>query len=207
MKVLIVDNGTHYKNRLLSLVDGYKTDWVTYNELDPEVHSQGYDLIVLSGAYKTYEVKNYADSIYAKENELIKLTEAGTIVIGICLGAQLIAHIYGARLSTLPGRARIKGLKNIWNVKQTPFDFFAYHGAKVWASQKWRITDLPPELICWCASAEGVEVFKVRGKPIYGLQFHPEHHTTQDDGRKIFRKIIQLEVRKKAKKRRARAIS
>lgn len=193
MRVLVVDNGTHYKKRLLSLVDKHDVTWVSFDELDPSVHSQGFDLIILSGAYKTYEVKNYGDSIYAKEKELVKSAPASTVIVGICLGAQLIAHLYGARLSTLPGGMRIKGLKRIYNIKQTPFDFFEYHGAKVWASQKWRITDLSDDLECWCASAEGVEVFRHRLRPFYGIQFHPEHHTTRDDGRQIFNKILEVE--------------
>lgn len=197
MKVLIVDNGTHYKKRLQSLVDKHDIAWVPLEDLDPETHSQGIDLIVLSGAYKTYAVKNHAHSIYAKERELIH--KARVPVIGICLAAQLIAYLYGARLSTLPGERRLKGIKRIWNVKTTPFNFFDYQGGRVWSSQRWRITDLPDELECWCASSEGVEVFRHKQKPIYGLQFHPEHHTAHDDGRRIFEKIVELEIPKKTK--------
>lgn len=193
MRVLIVDNGTHYKKRLLSLVKNHSVDWIPFDELDPALHSNGYDLIILSGAYKTYEVKNYGDSIYAKEKQLVKNADPKTVIVGICLGAQLIAHIFGARLSTLPGRTRFKGVKKIWNVKKTPFNFFGYHGARVWASQKWRITDLPRDLVCWCASGEGVEVFKHRQLPIYGLQFHPEHFTAHEDGKRIFNKILEIE--------------
>ena len=102
--------------------------------------------------------------------------------------------MYGAKLSRVPGGEKIKGIKLIWNVKKTPFDFFGYEGAKVWASQRWRITELSEVLECWCASAEGVEVFKHKTKPIYGLQFHPEHHTRNDDGRRIFEKIVEIEL-------------
>lgn len=199
MKVLIVDNGTHYKHRLLGLVKGHDVTIVPYNELDPELHSRGYDLIMLSGAYKTYEVKNYADSVYAKERELIGRAGSSTIVIGICLGAQLIAYMYGAKLSVVPSGKKIKGIKRIWNVKPTPFDFFEYYGGKVWASQKWRITELPDQLECWCASGEGVEVFRHKKKPIYGLQFHPEHYTAHKDGQRIFDKILEIELLSKVR--------
>lgn len=198
MKVLIVDNGTHYKKRLRGLVDKYDdVIWVPLTDLDLKTHSQGVDLIILSGAYKTYDVKNHAVSVYAKEQQLIR--EAKVPVIGICLAAQLIAHQYGARLATLPGGRRLKGIKRIWNVKKTPFDFFGYHGGRVWSSQRWRITDLPDELECWCASSEGVEVFRHKQKPTYGLQFHPEHHTAHDDGRRIFEKIVDLETSRSPK--------
>ncbi len=196
MKVLLVDNGTHYKKRLLGLVQRYDVTCISFEELDPKLHRHGFDLILLSGAYKTQEVKNYSNSVYAKEQELIRQADESTVIIGICLGAQLIAYMHGARLSVVPSGQRIKGIKRIWSVKKTPFDFFPYYGGKVWASQKWRITELPDELECWCASGEGVEIFKHNTKPVYGLQFHPEHHTAGDDGKHIFDTILKLEFGK-----------
>lgn len=192
MKVLIIDNGTHYKKRLLTLFKS--SDQVTivpFTQVTPDLAGSGFDLVVLTGAYKSYDVKNHADTVYAPEKELVRKMDVP--IVGICLGAQLIAYMYGARLTTVPGGQRIKGIKRIWNVKKTPFNFFLYHGGRVWASQKWRITELPNELEAWCASAEGIEVFRHKTKPIYGLQFHPEHHTAHDDGRKIFKKIIKKE--------------
>jgi GMP synthase (glutamine-hydrolysing) len=196
MKVLLVDNGTHYKKKLLSLFEDDEVTYVAFEDLK-NAPKDGYDLIVLSGAYKTYDVKNHGDTIYAPEKELVR--SAKVPVIGICLGAQIIAHMYGARLSTVQGNQRIRGVKRIWNVKRTPFDFFPYYGGRVWASQKWRITDLPDELECWCASNEGVEVFKHTKKPIYGLQFHPEYTSQDNDGHLIFNKIIELEFGKAKK--------
>jgi GMP synthase-like glutamine amidotransferase len=190
MRVLVIDNGTHYKKRLNGLLTGQHVTTIDYKQIKPELHQQGFDLIVLSGAYGGHAVK-YGAADLAEEQEFIK--QAQVPVIGLCYSAQLIAFMYGARLTRVPGGEKLKGIKLVWNIKQTPFDFFGYEGAKVWASQRWRITDLPPVLDAWCASAEGVEVFKHKSKPIYGLQFHPEHHTRNDDGRKIFEKIIELE--------------
>jgi GMP synthase (glutamine-hydrolysing) len=194
MKVLVVDNGTHYRKKLLSLFDKDEVIYVPFEDIKNAPKS-GYDLIVLSGAYKTYAVKSHADTVYAPEKELIN--SATVPVIGICLGAQLIAFMSGARLSTVPGNQRIKGIKHIWNVKITPFDFFPYHGGRVWSSQRWRITDLPNELEAWCASNEGVEVFKHKTKPLYGLQFHPEYVSQDNDGHLIFNKIREIEFIKK----------
>lgn len=193
MRALIVDNGTHYKKRLNGLLEGYDTTVVQHKNISVDLHDQGFDLIVLSGAYGTQSVKYYGDKILAHEQEFIR--SAKVPVIGICYSAQLIAHMYGARLSTLPGGGRrFKGMKTIWNVKQTPFDFFGYSGGRVWSSQRWRITDLPDSLEAWCASATGVEVFKHHEKPIYGLQFHPEHYTAHKDGQRIFNKILEIEL-------------
>ncbi len=196
MKVLVVDNGTHYKKKLTNLLSDFDITKVTHKELDESHHIAKYDLIVLSGAYGTHSVKHHADTELAAEQDLIK--NAKCPVIGLCYAAQLIAYMYGARLSTVPedGR-RIKGLKRIWNVKKTPFDFFPYYGAWVWASQRWRITELPDVLECWCASNEGVEVFKHKTKPIYGLQFHPERRAENNHGSQILGKILEIEFGKK----------
>jgi len=197
MKVLVIDNGTHYKKRLNGLLNRHRITTISYKDINPDLHQQDYDLIVLSGAYGGHAVKYGADDLLVHEQEFIR--QAKIPVIGLCYSAQLIAYMYGARLSRVPGGEKLKGIKLIWNVKRTPFDFFGYEGAKVWASQRWRITDLTDELDCWCASAEGVEVFKHKTKPIYGLQFHPEHHTRNDDGRRIFKKIVEIELGEKIK--------
>lgn len=197
MKVLLVDNGTHYKKRLEDLLGDFEITKVDFRDLSPKLHEERFDLIVLSGAYNTNSVKYYGDKVFAAEQEFIN--QAQVPVIGLCFAAQLIAHMHGAKLSfALPGGERIKGLKTIWNVKKTPFDFFGYHGGKVWASQRWRITELPDSLDCWSVSNEGVEVFRHRQKPIYGLQFHPERQAENNDGHRIFHSIIDLEFKRKS---------
>ena len=191
MKALIVDNGTHYKQRLNGLLAGHDVTVVQHQDVNPDLHSQGFNLIVLSGAYGTQSVKRYGDKILDHEQKFIR--SAKVPVIGICYSAQLIAYMYGAKLSLLPGGKRFKGVKTIWNIKKTPLDFFEPAGGRVWSSQRWRITELPDVLEAWCASRTGVEVFKHRTKPIYGLQFHPEHYTAHKDGQRIFNKILEIE--------------
>ncbi|MBI2592352.1 hypothetical protein HYW36_02635 [Candidatus Saccharibacteria bacterium] len=196
MKILIVDNGTHYKKRLNGLLEGHEITIVQHPNVTPDLHNPGLDLIVLSGAYGTHSIKYHGDKLLAHEQEFIR--SAKVPVIGICYSAQLIAHMYGARLSVLPGGKRFKGVKRIWNIRQTPFDFFENNTGRVWSSQRWRITDLPNELEAWCASATGVEIFRHRDRPVYGLQFHPEHYTAHRDGQRIFKKIIEIELKSKA---------
>jgi anthranilate/para-aminobenzoate synthase component II len=95
----------------------------------------------------------------------------------------------------VPGGQRIKGIKkHIYNVKKTPFTFFRYYGATVFSSQRWRMTELPDELEAWCASSEGIEVFKHKQKPLYGLQFHPERRAGKNDGARMFFTIVEQET-------------
>src|SRR5579864_2650704 len=124
MKVLIVDNGTHYKKKLAKLLAEHSITWVDQKDAELSLLDQGFNLIVLSGAYGTHSVKHYSNKLLSHEQELIR--KASVPVIGLCYAAQLIAHMYGAHLSFVPGGKRIRGLKRIWNIKQTPFDFFDY---------------------------------------------------------------------------------
>lgn len=177
---------------MLKLLQEMEVVRVPYQKISLDLLDQDFDLIVLTGAYNSNSVKYYGDKLWANEQELIHA--ANVPVIGICLGAQLIAHSFGARLSFIPGGKRFKGIKRIWNVKKTPFDFFKYYGATVFSSQRWRMTELPEELETWCASAEGVEVFKHVSRPMYGLQFHPERRAEKNDGARIFFTIVKNET-------------
>jgi len=190
MKVLLVDNGTHFKKKLSSLLEGYEITRVEQPQLDTQILEQGFDFIVLSGADGGHSAKYHAHKHFKNELQLIQAAQIP--VIGICLGAQLIAKLYDAELSLINKSGRRKrGYKKVWKVKRVPLEL-NHHAARVWASQKWRISELPPDLETWCVSKDGVEVFKHTTKPIYGLQFHPEYQNGDNDGRRIFNKIVAL---------------
>jgi GMP synthase-like glutamine amidotransferase len=198
MRVLLVDNGTLYREKMLKLLQEFVVTRVSYKDISLELLNDDFDLVVLTGAYKANSVKYYGDKLWANEQDLIHAAKVP--VIGICLGAQLIAHSYGTRLSFVPGGKRIKGIKkNVYNVKKTPFKFFKYYGATVFSSQRWRMTELADELEAWCASSEGIEVFKHKSKPLYGLQFHPERRAEKNDGARMFFTIIEIETGFKSK--------
>src|SRR6185369_3924313 len=108
-------------------------------------------------------------------------------IIGICLGFELIAHLLGAKLSKLPVR-RINNIKIFPVQKDVILEGMA--SPRVYQGHVWRVTDLPPELICLAASKDGIEIVKHKKKPIYGLQFHPEKDRHNNDGPAIFHNIV-----------------
>ncbi len=193
MKTLLIDNGTHYKQKIIHLLENFDVTVVERRDLRAWVErANEFDLIVLSGANNGSPSVKRNSHRYDKELEIIR--SANVPIIGICFGAQLIAYEYGARLSLLP--EKVKGVVGIFGVAKNPFNI-RYHGEKVFASHRWRITDLPPELIGLAASNDGIEIFKHRQKPLYGLQFHPERRAQRNNGARIFHQIVELEVGKR----------
>ena len=193
MKTLLIDNGTQYKQKIIHLLENFDVAVVERKDLSRfKGNSDEFDLIVLSGANNGSPSVKRNSHRYDKELEIIRNTNVP--VIGICFGAQLIAFEFGARLSLLP--EKVKGIVHIFGINKNPFNI-RYHGEKVFASHRWRITDLPEELIGLAASGDGIEIFKHRTRPLYGLQFHPERRAERNNGARIFRQIVELEVGKK----------
>jgi GMP synthase (glutamine-hydrolysing) len=95
-------------------------------------------------------------------------------VLGICYGAQLLAHVSGGEV--LPSKHREYG-RAILNTLSTTSPLLANisDASQVWMSHGDTIVSIPSdfELI---GSTESVRVaaFKVANEPTYGIQFHPE---------------------------------
>lgn len=193
MKTLLIDNGTHYKQKIIRLLENFEVTVIERKDLaDWLSRANSFDLIVLSGANNGSPSVKRSSHRYYHELEIIR--NSTVPIIGICLGAQLIASEYGSRISLLP--EKVKGVINIFGVTRNPFNI-RYHGEKVFASHRWRITDLPEELEALAASNDGIEIFKHRHRPLYGLQFHPERRAERNNGARIFHQIVELEVGKK----------
>lgn len=151
------------------------TIWRPYLEKLPKVK---FDHIILTGGpMSTLEIYNSQDGFFQDEIKFIKSAIQNNIpILGVCLGFQLLAYLLGGKLVFKQPR-----LKGWFNQKLTPlgrkdslfknipesFVFFEYHQDQV--------IKLPPNTIL-LASSEScpIEAFKVKNKPIWGIQFHPE---------------------------------
>lgn len=94
-------------------------------------------------------------------------------VLGICLGHQLIAHLFGATVR--PSREPVHGRssqithtgRDIFHGVPTPFEAVRYHSLEV--------ADVPPTISVDAHSDDGtVMALSVPGKLLWGVQFHPE---------------------------------
>ena len=111
-------------------------------------------------------------------------------ILGVCLGHQGIAHVFGGRVArasklmhgktslvTHDGEGLFEGLKN-------PIRVMRYHSLV--------IKDLPPTLKPTAYSLDDGEVMGVRhvSYPIEGVQFHPESILTED-GKKMLANFLR----------------
>jgi GMP synthase-like glutamine amidotransferase len=143
-----------------------------YANETPPVNSHGFDwLIVMGGPMNVYEHDAYP-WLSAEKNLIREAIAAGRRVLGICLGAQLIADVLGGKvyrngereIGWFPVRAVSAGAASSFSFPgETPV--FHWHGDTF---------SLPPGSV-WLAESDGCahQAFAV-GKRVIGLQFHLE---------------------------------
>lgn len=110
-------------------------------------------------------------------------------VLGVCYGAQLIAHQHGGEV--MPSHSREYGRARLTTVdhhnellKEISLD------TQVWMSHADTIASVPSsfEVIASTPSV-AVAAYKVKSRPVYGIQFHPEvTHTIE--GKNLLRNFV-----------------
>jgi len=110
-------------------------------------------------------------------------------ILGVCYGAQLIAHTSGG--SVLPSEIREYGRARLSTV-DTHHELMKEMSvnSQVWMSHGDTISGLPEQFEV-IASTDSVEVaaYKIRDSEIYGIQFHPEV-THSSEGKTILRNFV-----------------
>jgi anthranilate synthase/aminodeoxychorismate synthase-like glutamine amidotransferase len=126
-------------------------------------------------------------------NLVIDYFKDKTKILGVCLGHQCIASVFGARIvrsdKIFHGKTSLIYQNNnkdsIFNGVENPFSATRYHSLIV-DSQS-----IPEELIV-LATTENGEIMALRHRDyqVYGLQFHPESILT-DKGKLIINNFIE----------------
>ena len=143
---------------LITIVNAWEADWKKFSLSD--------NYIILGGHMGAYEEEKY--EYLKKEKHWLKYAvENDTKILGICLGAQLIADSTG-------GEAYLSkeiefGLKDL-NFKKhdTLVDVFQSGKVFTWHRDTF---DLPKDAVL-IAETDFPQIFKIHNS--YGLQFHPE---------------------------------
>jgi len=101
------------------------------------------------------------------------ILDLGVPVLGICYGMQVTCQLLGARVHAAPareyGRTRLEVVE--------PGDLFTHVPAttNVWMSHGDMVMDLPADFIPLARTPNcPIAAVRHRGKPVFGVQFHPE---------------------------------
>lgn len=171
-KVLILDFGS----QVTQLIGRRVRELNIYSEIHPynkpPQDIDSYKAVILSGSPLSVR----GDNVAHPDLSLIKGKKP---LLGICYGAQYLAHFNGGRVAESNtreyGRARLKNIKDDGLFKGIS------EGSQVWMSHSDTIKELPDGATL-LASTEDVEnaAFKLDSELTYGIQFHPEvYHTKQ----------------------------
>lgn len=99
MNILIVDNDTKHVSNVIDLFCEHKIDIVHYTQrIDPD----RYDFYILSGWWH-YSVFHHP---YPYEQQIDFVQHTSKPVLGICLGAQIIAQAFGSKIYKLDQKRR-----------------------------------------------------------------------------------------------------
>ncbi len=181
-KFLLIDNGSLHTMELAKLLPTTPT---ILRFGDIKTHDfVGYDCIILSGSSQLPVIGN--EDIFKRELALIH--DAHTPIIGVCLGAELIGHAFGAVLHDLGERR--KGLIDIISTDANEVLLEAGRHFSVYDAHRWALKTIPNDFEVLAQSDHGPEIIKHTARHLWGLQFHPEHLTDSTLGDEIFSRIL-----------------
>lgn len=171
-KIVIVDFGSQFTQLIARKI----RELNVYSEIHPFNHLPSFDDsvkgIILSGGPSSVLDEN-APTLDSS------ILASGLPVLGICYGAQLLAHKHNGTVA--PSKFREYGRAHIVSHKANPLLTNISANSQVWMSHGDTILELP-ENYEQIASTEDVAVaaYQVAGENIWGIQFHPEvHHSTE----------------------------
>ena len=181
--ILIVDFGSQYTQLIARRVRELNVfcEIHPYNHL-PEWEDRSLKGVILSGS--PCSVKDADAPTLSLEQYLGKVP-----VLGICYGAQLMAHTYGGEV--LPSRIREYGRARLSKIdthagllKEITPD------SQVWMSHGDTIAEVPDQFeVIASTPTVAVAAFKMKNQETYGIQFHPEV-THSLEGKTVLRNFV-----------------
>ncbi|WP_251069929.1 gamma-glutamyl-gamma-aminobutyrate hydrolase family protein [Streptomyces sp. ISL-96] len=187
MRTLLIDNYDSFTYNLFQYigeVNGCPPVVIRNDDDWSRVEVADFHAIVISpGAGRPERARDFGISRRAIE-------ESGLPVLGVCLGHQGIAQLFGANvgLAPVPMHGRVSEIRHtgtdLFKGLPSPLPVVRYHSLAV--------TDLPPELEAVAWTDDGVVMgLQHRERPLWGVQFHPES-IGSEGGREILANFRDL---------------
>jgi GMP synthase (glutamine-hydrolysing) len=172
-KIIILDFGSQYTQLIARKI----RELNVYCEICPFNHYP-----VLDNSVKGIILSGSPSSVKDKSAPVIDFSgiSGKYPVLGICYGAQLIAHLEGGEV--MPSKAREYGRANLKFIDHSnPLFKDIKDNTQVWMSHGDTIMSLPAKFRVIAGTKDiHVGAFSFPQELLYGLQFHPEvYHTTQ----------------------------
>lgn len=184
-KILILDFGSQYTQLIARRIRELNvyceiTPFNKIPELTEEIKG-----IILSGS--PYSVLDQNAPIPDFEKIKNKLP-----ILGICYGAQFIAHYYGGKVENSLHREYGRAILTKIDQEETLFKGIPLN-TQVWMSHGDTIIEIP-ETFKVTASTENIKVaaFKLNNHKIYGIQFHPEVYHTTEGKRLLYNFVVEI---------------
>lgn len=187
MSIVIINNFGQYNHRIsrtLTYLD-IENKLISNTTSLEEVQNLNPDGIILGGGPSIDNIGNCKEYILNMD----------VPILGICLGHQVIADVFGGNIKTaeIQSYAQI----NINILKENGLFKDIGDSLKVWSSHKDEVVSLPDKFEILANSEQcDIEAMKHVDKPIYGIQFHPEvQHTPR--GGEVFENFNEICENKK----------
>jgi len=182
MKILVINNQGQYNHRIFRSLH--------YLKIPSEIVPNTTSIEDIKKKEPLGLILGGGPSIDRSGNSMSYVEELDCPILGICLGHQIIAKAFGGEIGAAGIESYAKIQINILDENDILKGFG--ENADVWASHKDEVIK-PPENFKVLASSSicGVEAMKHDTKPIYGIQFHPEVHHTEN-GDKIFENFYEV---------------
>jgi len=182
MKILVINNQGQYNHRIFRSLH--------YLKIPSEIVPNTTSIEDIKKKEPLGLILGGGPSIDRSGNSMSYVEELDCPILGICLGHQIIAKTFGGEIGAAGIESYAKIQINILDENDILKGFG--ENADVWASHKDEVIK-PPENFKVLASSSicGVEAMKHDTKPIYGIQFHPEVHHTEN-GDKIFENFYEV---------------
>lgn len=182
MKILVINNHGQYNHRI------YRS--LHYLKIPSEIVPNTTPLEEIVEKKPLGLILGGGPSVDRAGNSLDYVNELDCPILGICLGHQIIAKAYGGEI----GAAGIESYAKIKIDILDENDILKGFGDSldVWASHKDEVIKAPENFkILATSSICGIEAMKHETKPVYGIQFHPEVHHTEN-GAVIFENFHEV---------------
>lgn len=180
--ILILDFGSQYTQQIARKIREINVycEIKPYNSVDTLPNNvKG---IILSGS--PFSVYDTNAPIPAIKNWKGKIP-----ILGVCYGAQFLAHYQGGKVES--SLHREYGRANLTYIHPTDILLKGVHcQSQVWMSHGDTITELPPNFETICSTSHVVYAgYKIKDEATYGVQFHPEVHHSEE-GMKILSNFV-----------------